>query len=208
MRSLAGTVALCVIAAPAFADTPQAAIELIASSHAQDVFIAGLSEPGAIVIRHPRSGMVCRMGVGAANRLLVFPQSTRGDNVGCESTLDGVTTVLFATRFEFATSLDEQIAGVEEAIRQRYPDALPFAATREISSDALPAHRTAAFLISRDGARSFTSAHVAQVGEWVIKLRYTAPVASEEAAQHAEAAAQRSFAEALADIVEARTPAP
>jgi hypothetical protein len=208
MRPLAGTVALCIIASPAFADAPQAAIELIAGAGAQDVFIAGASEPGAIVIRHPRSGLVCRMGAGAANRLFVFPQSARGDNVGCESVLDGVTTVLFATRFRFPTSLDEQVAGVETAIRQRYPDARPYLATRPISSDTLPAHRAAAFFVSRDGVRSFTSASVAQVGEWVIKLRYTAPAASDETARQAEAVAERMFAEALADIVAARTPAP
>jgi len=208
MRPLVVTVALSLAATPALADAPQAALDLIAGANAQGVFEAAASEPGAIVVRHPRSGLVCRMGAGATNRLLVFPQAARGEDVACETVIDGVTVVLFATRFSFATSLDEQIQGVESAIRQRYPDAAPYAATREISSDALPAHRTAAFFVRRDGARCFTSASVAQVGEWVIKLRYTAPAGDEEAARQAEAAAGRAFAATLADIVDARTPQP
>ncbi len=208
MRPLVATVALSLIATPAFADAPQAALDLIAASNAQGVFEAAPSEPGAIVVRHPRSGLVCRMGAGAVNRLLLFPQAARGEDVACETTIDGVTIVLFATRFSFNTSLDEQIQGVESAIRQRYPGAQPYAATREISSDALPAHRSAAFFVSRDGGRCFTSASVAQLGDWVIKLRYTAPAGNDEAARAAETAAGRAFAATLADIVEARTPQP
>jgi hypothetical protein len=208
MRALVCTAALCLTAAPAFADAPQAALDLIAGASAQGVFEAAPSEPGAIIVRHPRSGLTCRLGSGASNRLLVFPQAARGEDVACETTMDGVTIVLFATRFSFATSLDEQIRGVETAIRQRYPDAQAYAATREISSDTLPAHRTAAFFVSRNGARCFTSASVAQVGDWVIKLRYTAPAANEEAAEQAEAIAGRTFVAALADIVDARTPQP
>jgi len=208
MRPLIATVALSLIATPAFADAPQAALDLISASNAQGVFEPAESEPGAIVVRHPRSGLVCRMGAGAANRLLVFAQAARGEDVACETMVDGVTIVVFATRFSFATSLDEQIQGVESAIRRRYPDAQPYAATRPISSDALPAHRAAAFFVSRDGARCFTSANVAQVGDWVIKLRYTAPAADEAAAAQAEAAAGRAFAATLADLVVARAPQP
>lgn len=207
MRALVGMAALSLIATPALADVPRAAQDLIAGANAQGVFEAAPSEPGAIVVRHPRSGLVCRLGAGASNRLMVFPQAARGEDVACETTLDGVTVVLFATRFSFATSLDEQIRGVETAIRQRYPDAQPHEATREIASDTLPAHRTTAFVVTRNGVRCFTSASVTQVGDWVIKLRYTAPAGSAEAASQAEAVAGRAFAAALTDIG-ARTPQP
>ena len=208
MRALVCMAALSLIATPALADVPRAAQELIAGAHAQGVFEAAPSEPGAIVVRHPRSGLVCRLGAGASNRLMVFPQAARGEDVACETTLDSVTIVLFATRFSFATSLDEQIRGVETAIRQRYPDAQPREATREIASDTLPAHRTAAYVVTRNGVRCFTSVHVAQIGDWVIKLRYTAPAEGDGAAQQAEQAAEAAFGAALAQIVDYRAPAP
>lgn len=209
MRALLCMAALWLGSTSAFAeDAPQAALDLIAGARAQGVFEAAPSEPGAIIVRHPRSGLVCRLGAGAANRLVVFPQAARGEDVACETTIDGVTIVLFATRFSFATSLDEQIAGVESAIRQRYPEAQRYEATREISSDTLPAHRTAAFLVTRDGVRCFTSAHVAQIGQWVIKLRYTARAEGEGAAGQAEQAAIATFRAALTQIVDYRAPAP
>src|SRR5262245_58671625 len=140
MRRLVFAMALSFVAsAPAaLAEAPQAALDLIAQADGQGVFEAAPSEPGAIVIRHPRSGLVCRLGAGASNRLVIFPQAARGEDVACETSADGETVVLFATRFSFNTSLDEQINGVADAIRRRYPDAQPAPAVREISSDALP----------------------------------------------------------------------
>jgi hypothetical protein len=217
MRRLMCALALALIASPAFADPPRGeprassgaiGLELIADANAEGVFELLPSEPHTIVLRHARSGLTCRMSADAANRLIVFPQAARGEDVACETTAAGETIVLFATRFSFATSLDEQIAGVEAAVQRHFPDAQPYAATREIASDTLPPHRSAAFIVTRAGQRTFTSASVAQIGDWVIKLRYTAPAADDAAARRAETTAGRTFAAALAEIIDARTPQP
>jgi len=201
MRTLVCAMTLSFVASAAYADAPQAALDLIASADAQGVFEAAPSEPGAIIVTHPRSGLVCRLGAGAANRLLIFPQAARGEDVACETSADGETVVLFATRFSFTTSLDEQINGVADAIRRRYPEAQPAPAVRPIISDTLPPHRSSAFYISREGARCLTSVSVAQVGDWIIKLRYTAPAPNEAAARAAEQNAERRFNEALQAVV-------
>lgn len=215
MRRLFCTLALSFMASPAFADPPAANAspgavgrELIARANADGVFELAATDAQTIVLRHSRSGLTCRMNAANANRLLIFPQAARGEDVACETSANGETIVLFASRFPFATSLDQQIGGVEGAIRRHYPGARPYAATIEIPSDTLPAHRTSAFIVTREGARTFTSASVAQVGDWVIKLRYTAPAPDDAAARARERAAGRAFAAALAEIVGARTPRP
>jgi hypothetical protein len=217
MQRLLCTLALSFIASPVFADPPPGGMnassgalgrELIARANADGVFELAASEAQTIVIRHIRSGLTCRLNAAGANRLVIFPQAARGEDVACETSANGETVALFASRFSFATSLDQQMAGVEAAIRRHYPDAAPYAATIEIPSDTLPAHRTAAFIVTRDGARTFTSASVAQVGAWVIKLRYTARAPDDTAARAGERAAGQAFAAALADLVDARAPAP
>ena len=61
MRPLVVTVEMFFIASPALADPPpQAALDLITAANAQGVFEAAPSEPGAIVVRHPRSGLLYR----------------------------------------------------------------------------------------------------------------------------------------------------
>ena len=213
MRALFGALALSFIAWPALADPPEGepqasagalGLELIADAGAEGVFETLPSPPRTIVVRHARSGLVCRMDVDHANRLLIFPRAARGEDVACETSADGETVVLFATRFSFDTTLDEQIRGAEAAIMRHYPDAQPYAATIALNSDTLPAHRSAAFVVTRDGARTFTSASVAQVGEWVIKLRYTTRAPDDAAARAAAGAASRTFGAALEEIVAQR----
>jgi hypothetical protein len=205
MRRLLGALAFLSMASPALADPPPggAALELIASSNAEGVFEALPSER-AIVVRHTRSGLTCRLTPGDSNRLLIFPQAARGEDVGCETRNGRESTTLYATRYSIEAPLDEQIRGVEAAIRQRFPEAEPLGATMAISSDTLPAHRTVQFIIRPDGVRTYTRASVAQVGQWTIKLRYSVVAPDAEAVRQGELAANLAFASALRDITQQR----
>lgn len=213
MRGLLCTLALMLAAAPALADPPEGelraasgslGLELIDAASADGVFELLPSGPHTIVLRHPASGLVCRFGVDDPNRLVIFPQAARGEDVACETEEGGAAIRLFATRYSFATTVTEQIEGAGGVIERLYPGAQPFRIPQPISESGLPAHRTIAYLVERQGVRSLTSASVAQIGDWVFKLRYTAPAADAEAARAAANAAERAFAATLREIVETR----
>jgi hypothetical protein len=195
--------ALAIALAPGVA-AAQDAPSLIAAARAEGVFEPASATAGAVAVRHTPSGLVCSFGAGDASRLIVFPQAARGEDVACETQAGGVSIRLFATRFSFATSLQEQIEGAAGVIERLYPGAQAFRAPQAINDAGLPAHRTVAYLVAREGAQSLTSASVAQVGDWVFKLRYTAPAGDAEAARAAANAADRLFAETLRQIVESR----
>lgn len=198
MRSLTCALAVLVLTAPALAQTApadqQAARDLIAAAQADGVFEAVSADASQIVVRHERSGLVCRLAPGNTNRLIIFPQSARGEDVACDSHDGRQYVTAFATRYPFETNLDEQAAGAENAIRQRFPDAQPFAAS------SAPANRTVQFIVTRDGQRTYTSASLAQVGQWVIKLRFSAPAPDDNAARVAEAQASALFTAILAEL--------
>jgi hypothetical protein len=144
------------------------------------------------------------MGADDANRLVVFPQAARGEDVACETEHAGASARIFATRYSFSTSLDEQLRGAGGAIERLYPGAQPFSVAQPISDGGLPPHRTIAYLVERQGVRSFTSASVTQIGDWVFKLRYTAPADDAQTARAAAGAAERLFAETLHQLVQSR----
>lgn len=205
MRGLLVAIAFAGLTSPAFAQTnaSSAAAQLIASARAEGVFEALPSE-GAVVVRHPRSGLVCRLASGATNQLLIFPQAARGEDVACVTRTGRESVALYATRYSFDTTLNEQIQGVEAAIRQRFPSAEPIAAAMEISSDTLPRHRSVQFIVMADGARTFTRASVAQVGDWVVKLRYSVVAPDASAERQGEIAANLAFATALREMAPRR----
>ncbi|MGD9981349.1 MAG: hypothetical protein AB7H66_17105 [Hyphomonadaceae bacterium] len=208
MRGLLCTLAIALAAAPALAQEaePTAAsgslgLELIAAARADGVFAVEPSEPHTIIVRHPSSGLTCRMGAEDANRLVIFPQAARGEDVACETEHDGASVRLFATRYSFDTTIDEQLRGASAVIERLHPGAQPFRVAQPVADQGLPPHRTIAYLVQRNGVQSFTSASVAKIGDWVFKLRYTAPAADAEAARAAAATAERTFAETLHQIV-------
>jgi hypothetical protein len=213
MRRLMCALAL-MIAAPAWAQgteaepqTASGALELIAEGNAEGVFEARPSEPHTIVVRHERSSLECRMNVEAENRLVIYPQAARGEDVSCETTADGTTITLYATRYPMPTTIDEQVRGAEYAIRTRFPDARPYRSTVDIQAQGLPPHRTAELFITRGGVRYFTSATIAEVGGWVIKQRYTERAETDEAARQAELKSGLNFTSVLLRLIESRTPA-
>ncbi|WP_395645629.1 hypothetical protein [Terricaulis sp.] len=172
---------------------------LIGDSDAEGVFEVYPAEHD-VVVRHIRSGLICRMPETSANRLIIFPEAARGEDVACE-TSDGRETIrIFATRFSFATTLRAQIDGAAAVIQRQHPDAQPFTAATAIADSGQPASRTAQFIIAANGARSYTRVSVALVDGWVIKLRYTAPAANDAAAREAAQLSGRYWAGLLDDL--------
>lgn len=201
--------AMAMLAAPAWAEPPPArepraapaaiAQELVEQAEAADLFEILPSEQ-SVVVRHTRSGLVCRMDPSAANRIIVFPQAARGEDVACDSTDGHESTTLYATRFSFDTTLEEQIQGAEAAIRHRFPNARALAS----GPDDPPSSRTAEFMITRDGAQMYTRASVTLVNGWAIKLRYTEAAPDQGATDRARAAASAIWRAAIAEVTSGR----
>lgn len=206
LRIVVALTILLAWAAPAAAQTAPNALaqQLIAEGDATGVFEALPSER-RVVVRHPRSGLVCRLAPDNRNRLIIFPQAARGEDVACDSTDGAESITLYATRFSFETSLDELMAGAAAAIRQRFPDARELAPIAD-AADAAPASRSAHFAVTRadDGALMYTRVSIAFVGPWAIKLRYSIVTPDPEAVSRAEAAAAAIWSSALQELTPAR----
>jgi hypothetical protein len=206
------TLAIFGLAAPAFADPPEGelqaapgsiAIGMIESASAEGVF--DLVHDGQVTVRHVRSGLVCHfLRDGAGGRLVVFPQAARGEDVACDSSDGRESVTLYATRFSFPTTLDEQVVGADAAVRRRFPDARALPAPPDAVGAQMPARRLIQFLVARasDGAPMYTSASVAIIGEWVIKLRYTVLAPGESAVREGQLMSQAIFAEALGEMAD------
>ena len=212
MRRLVCALAFVLIARPAWGQgsegEPAASIGSLASgligeADAEGVFDIVPAEH-EIAMRHTRSGLVCRMDPNGANRLIIFPEAARGEDVACETTNGHATIKLYATRFSFHTTMAEQISGSAAALRQHYPDAQPFQMSSRASMGGLPPNQTAHFLVRESGVQQYTRVSVAMIRGWVFKLRYTAPAASDDAARQAALAADRIWVETLSDIAAPR----
>lgn len=207
LRRLLGALAFSVMASTALAQdaSPGALAQaLIAQGNAAGVFEALPSEQ-LIAVRHGRSGLVCRLAPGNTNRLVIFPQAARGEDVACDTTDGAESATFYATRFSFETSLDELMRGAAQAIHQRFPDARELPAPTDAGA-TLPASRSAAFMVTRqDGATMYTRINVAMVGQWAIKLRYTVLAPDEDAARRGEAAAAALWNATLSELTQPRT---
>jgi hypothetical protein len=205
MRRWLFALAFALLATPAFAQgtelDPRAApgsvaLGLIDNANAEGVF--ELVPDGHATVRHVGSGMVCRFtDDGAGARIVVFPQLARGEDVACDSNAAGVAVTLYATRYPFETTLEDQLRGAEAAILQRFADAEP---TQIGLARSSAPQRASAFFVIRDGVRNFTSVHVARIGDWIIKQRYTVAAPDAAAATGAAEAARAAFEGVLSEI--------
>ncbi len=207
----AALVALALLATPAFADEPDAARIAAAGVTSQSIIDQGEARgvfeiiPGAdVAARHPLSGLVCRFNDnGAGARIVIFPQLRRGDNVACDQQNDSRAVTIYATRYPPPpTTLRDQIDIADDAILRRFGDAAPFpqadAANTSLGVPALHVR----YIVTWNNERSFTRASVAIVGDWVIKMRYSAYAEDDAEARAAEADATRVFLRTL-EILEA-----
>ncbi len=198
-------------AGPAFAqgteEEPRAApasiaIGMIENAQADGVF--ELVHDGNTTVRHVGSGLICHFeNDGRGGRLIVYPNDLpRGDDVACEWRDGSEVTLIYATRYPFNSTLQEQIAGAEAAIRQRVPDASPYPGQVESgTADGLPLRRSTRFIATRNGERLFMRASVARIGSWIIKLRYNARAPDDAAAARADQLADALFDGALSEII-------
>lgn len=220
MRRLLLTLALVLGAAPAWAqgteEAPQAAPGSIAIGMIENAGAVGIFDVvhnGQVSVRHLRSGLRCDFNREGSGRIIVFappaaapgeePAIPRGDDVACEMNEGSTHVRYFATRYPFGSTLEEQLNGVEAAILRRDPAAARYpGVTIRNADDGLPMRRTARFIQIQNGARVFTSASVARVGDWILKLRYTAPAPDDAAAATADERAALAFDTALREIIE------
>jgi hypothetical protein len=152
-----------------------------------------------VTLRHLGSGLVCHFADnGDGGRIIVFPQLARGEDVGCDfNSGEGAAITLYATRYPFASTLDEQLAGAEAAILQRFAGAR---VTGVAVTDANVPQRASAFLFTHNNTPRFSSVHIAQIGDWTIKQRYTARATTDAEIAAAAADATARFAAVLAEI--------
>lgn len=215
MRRLLLTLALALGPAPAFAQgteaEPQAApgsigYGMIENANAEGVF--ELVHDGHVTVRHVGSGLVCHFeDDDVGGRLILYQNALpRGDDVACEQRAGNEFTILYATRYPFNSTLQEQIDGAEAAIRQRFGDAAPYpGAVERAAEGGLPLRRSTRFIVTLAGERYFTRASVARIGNWIIKLRYNVRAPDDAAAARADQAADLLFDSALREILNPAT---
>jgi|CXWL01.1.fsa_nt_gi hypothetical protein len=214
MRRVLCALALA-MAAPTISEAqqsePQAAVgalglELISSASADGVFEVIPSEQ-VIAVRHARSGLVCRLSRDNSNRLIVFPQAARGEDVACDSTDGRERVTVYATRYSFNTTAQEQIAGAAEALRTSFPNAtaLPGPASAA-ASGALPPSVSARFSLTNAGGEPmFWRTTIAMVDGWVIKVRYTVVAPDAAARQTGERTADAVWRGVMGELMSNRT---
>lgn len=207
----AALAALALLAAPAYADEPDAARIAAAGVTSQALIDQGDAQgvfeiiPGAeVAARHPASGLVCRFNDnGAGAQIVIFPQLRRGENVACNQQSDSRAVTIYATRYPPPpTTLRDQIEIADDAILRRYADAAPHTqADAANTSLGVPALHVR-YIVTWNNERTFTRASVAIVGDWVIKMRYSAYAEDDAEARAAESDATQIFLRTL-QILEA-----
>lgn len=201
--------ALALAATPALADPPEEeltaapgsiATGMIEEANADGVF--DLVHNGQVSVRHLASGMRCdfeRDGEGGS--LALFPGLPRGDSVACAFEYPDYQLTLFATRYPGPPPLDALFGQAVEAIRIIQPGARALAPAELSEERATPPQRSLGFIVLINGVEHFTSVHVAQVGDWTIKQRYTVRAETAEAVRAADSTAGAIFEGTLADLV-------
>lgn len=211
MRFVLGAFALMLMAAPASAQQTTApaspaalGLELINQAHADGVF-APVPAERIVALRHLQSGMICRFDPGVTNRLTIFEEAPRGDDVACETGDGDETVALYATRYPAPTTSGQQLGLAGAALVQRFPTA------RAIRSPAradpalvrtMPPHNTRRYALTLpDGRAAYARVSVAVIGPWTIKLRYTAAAATPAEMQTREQTAFAIWRATLADFM-------
>lgn len=160
----------------------QAAQAMIERAQAVGVF-EPVADDNVITVRHVGSGIVCLFAPGSRRAELSLFETglPRGDDVGCvEDSADQWTTV-YATRYAQPVSPEEALAGAVAGVRHRFPDARTTPARLQMTTETLPPIHAAHFFITLNDQRWITSALVARSGDWILKVRYSAPAIDEEA---------------------------
>jgi len=161
--------------ARAYADT------LIETANAGAYFV-NKTNSAVPEVQHVASGMRCLFNTNAQDRILVFPARNDaiafGDDVGCSSREEAlaVETTSYATRYRPLPSEDAIVADSVRAIRDRWPDAIPFdGALALMSAEGQENPKYAAFKVTTQDGAMLTMVLVDHIGEWGFKVRATGP---------------------------------
>lgn len=152
---------------------------MIRDADAEGIFF-NKTDSAVPTVEHQASGMRCLFSGGANDRIMVFPTQNdgipRGDDVGCTSREDAlsVDTTSYATRYRPLPSEDAVLSDSVQAIRNRWPDAIPFdgvLASTSLGEQAAPKY--AAFKVTTPDGPMMTMVLVRHAGEWGYKVRAT-----------------------------------
>lgn len=170
---------------------------MIESAQLTDVFEPVDDEH--VTVRHPASGLTCQFYSNETRTQLATFDSglPRGDDVACVADRDGSATTIYATRYNPRKSAEDALAEAIAAIRHRFPDARSTPAALSITTEGMPPSLVANFLVQVRGERWLTSATVAQSGDWIVKLRYSARAVEDDALLRTQLEAGVMFAAAL-----------
>ncbi len=154
---------------------------LLAAAKAADLFdnITSADAPG-IRLKHKASGVVCRFNTGdPENKVIVFDDGPRGDQIACETGGEAGQRVVYASRAAGRT-LDDAFARDVAEMKKSHPDAQPYdlpdAVARSpilsmLNTPQLPRSKTARFI----AGHQFTTVSSAMVGDWALEFRYSCP---------------------------------
>lgn len=151
---------------------------ILAAAGADDVF-ENISADQTPRVRHTASGMICSFfGSREIDKVLIFPDPTRGNDVGC-STADssGAEVTFYATRYQPMPSEREVLRNAVDAIRNRFPSARVYEgglSSAGVAGQIPPVG--AAFVVSTNKGELFTMALVSHRGEWGFKARASGPL--------------------------------
>lgn len=143
-------------------------------------FFANKTNGGVPTVEHTASGMRCLFSRSPNDRILVFSSQDddipRGDDVGCTSREEAlsVETTTYATRYRPLPSEEAVLNDAVRAIRNRWPDAIPFDGTLALTSiDGQAAPKYAAFKVTTPDGPMLTMVLILHIGEWGYKVRAT-----------------------------------
>lgn len=151
---------------------------IIAAAGAGDLFV-NMTGNAIPTVRHKTSGLICHFrGSPSVDRILIFPNSPRGDDVGCTTRDENVwvETTYYATRYTPMPTEAAILDGAMEAIRDRFPGAQPFEGELSSVNTGSVAPISAALVVESNMGPLFTMATVEHLDGWSFKARATGPV--------------------------------
>jgi hypothetical protein len=169
-------------AAPAAGgDSKAEGAALIAASNGADLF-ENVTDSKVVALRHRPSGFVCNFDPGEAeNRVQIFANATRGNDVGCTSREADAVVSYFITKLPAELSLDQLMRVCLADIRRVHPDVAPFegpAVSLNMKPGAAPTveHLTGRFTYVDHGEKAYSRVSVAIVRGWMVEQRVTVPI--------------------------------
>jgi len=151
---------------------------IIAAAEAGDLFV-NMTGNAFPTVRHKASGLICHFsGSPEIDWIQIFPNSPRGDDVGCTTRDPGVWVELtyYATRYTPMPTEQAILDDASAAIRNRFPSARPFDGELSSLSTDTVAPISAAFVVDSTVGNLFTMATVEHLDGWSFKARATGPV--------------------------------